>query len=338
MSNSLLESIEKFVKKEAGRKEVLASFYLDHRVEKIIHSCRFKKNALHITSQPEAVHDVATLFFEHYLVKHDKITDVNGIYSLVYRIAELSLVDKLKRSTKLMYVNNSILEDSDGDEDASSIDLVAHDYEEANRMEEKVISVVDQHNASKKLGDLFKELIDKGGLNRETIIKSVQAKKQNLMASLSNKVIKRTLTFTKKNGLSPEHAELADIRHRLQIGLRDFSNELCISQSCLTSYLYGRTSNVPTPVMRAARNLEKEYSAMNYLAKAERFKDIGKLVQEWMDLLGMNDYELISKIIDRHPVSIRRWIDGKIDPGTRALWEHDQAIRQFVRISQQSSG
>lgn len=326
---TFIEALEGFVRSNISIDAVLKCFYSDLRIRSIVHDCMIKSKSIEHIIPEHAINDVATRFYENYLLRPERISNIEGIYSLIYRISEITMIEQHKSANKIVYVDNLFDRGNDVEESEDSA-MEETQQTDLDAMENATADSIDKEVAGKELIRIFKLYQGKKDISSLTIIKDMSSIPVSTETG-TNVVVKRRLTCSKKSGLTSNHQELAEIRNRLQISIKDYANELGLTQSCLTSYLYGRTQEVPISVIRAARALAKEREASRFIVEHERYSNPRKLINEWMSLLGTEDYALIGEIIQRHPVSIDRWAKGRIDPGPKALWEHDQVIAQYLK-------
>ena len=133
--------------------------------------------------------------------------------------------------------------------------------------------------------------------------------------------------------LSKDQQELLDIYKKLHedsgITQAVFAEKLNIGGARLASYLYGRTSGVPEPIIKAARLVAKSPDHVK-----SKFGGISmqEIMLKWARMLGMKTI-IDAKIAPFIGVSIStvcRWRNGDSRPSNVELIRYDAAIRTIA--------
>ena len=119
--------------------------------------------------------------------------------------------------------------------------------------------------------------------------------------------------------LSADQAELVRICETLGLRKQDFAVELNIGLSRLSSYLYGRTLDVPEEVMRDARRLLAEQSSGASSLRSELAQPMSVLISEWKRRLGVHTDAEMGGLLGVSMMTIHRWKTDAVRPDRTAL-------------------
>ena len=127
-----------------ARSDVVAKAFLDdERVSKSITSILLKHNSIGLIKADEIKQNVYARIIE--LKLFDRITDINGIYSYLYRIAEITILnclDEFLKNNRALSLE-SVIEDHDDESDRLSMLGTADDDESLS--DDEVVQMQQSH-------------------------------------------------------------------------------------------------------------------------------------------------------------------------------------------------
>lgn len=133
--------------------------------------------------------------------------------------------------------------------------------------------------------------------------------------------------------LSKSCARLREIRISLGMPQESFSSQIGIPTATLLSYEYGRTPNVPEPILdRAEEVFKREHSvAKRNQAQAER--PMREIIAEWAGMLQIDpsDFKTIADIVGVAKSTIHRWSDGEMRPRPRELNGYIRSVKLVAK-------
>lgn len=146
-------------------------------------------------------------------------------------------------------------------------------------------------------------------------------------------------TLVKKRGtgkarkLSKTCARLREIRISLGMPQESFSSQIGIPTATLLSYEYGRTPNVPSPVMERAEEVYKREHTVAKRNQVQAERPMGEIVSEWAEMLKIdpNDFKTISEIVGVAKSTIHRWVDGEMRPRPRELNGYIRSVKLVAK-------
>lgn len=171
--------------------------------------------------------------------------------------------------------------------------------------------------------------------------KALQAIKMNFPGVITEDRQKPKMdasTMVKKRGgtkreLSKSCARLREIRISLGTPQESFSSQLGIPTATLLSYEYGRTPNVPDPIMERAEEVYKREGSVAKRNNAQATRPMKEIVNEWADMLKIdpNDFKTISEIVGVAKSTVHRWVDGEMRPLPRELNGYIRSVKLVAR-------
>lgn len=129
--------------------------------------------------------------------------------------------------------------------------------------------------------------------------------------------------------LSPDQEELLSIRNTLDLSQHVFAELIEIGKPRLVSYEQGRTTGVPEPIMKAARELLKNKGRV----KGDRYArmDMPEIIAEWSKDLNIDygDDNKLSNFIGASTEAILRWKNLETRPEPFLLKQYREIVRDI---------
>lgn len=306
-----------------GAERFALTFFYDHRVKKIVGSVLLA-TGLPFDSRDDLLQETF-LVIEGY-AKNGRVTNPDGIYSLVYATAFNSARTMRHQDAK----NGADIALPPGDVDG---DHQTHDIVDERSSEDRG-EAVDIIRARNMIARIVEDKL-RGPMQTHPLISNAEPLVH---------VTKPASAPTTARKLSPEQEEIATIISSLGYKHEEFAADIGIGMSRLASYLYGRTATVPPDIMAKARELMKQAAPVVERWKKKYNKPMLKIIQGWEGSLGMdagakgND-DILAGILGVNPVTVYRWRKGDTEPSMHSRAKMDGRIKaELDRRGRLSSG
>lgn len=297
---------------EQGADAFARSFFCDHRV-KVIAGSILLKSGLPFDYRDDLLQETFSIIHDY--AKAGRVTNPDGIYSLVYATA-FNNARTIRHQDAKNGANIPLpTGDGDGDHqtheiaDESSVDCgEAVDIVRARNMIACIVKdkLRDPMQTHPLIADAEPQIY---------VVKPVPSKESHAVRQLS-----------------PEQQELADIINSLGYKHDEFASDIGIGMSRLASYLYGRTATVPDDIMAKARELKKQAAPVVERWKKAYDKPMVQIIGGWEVSLGMeagakgND-DILAGILEVNPVTVYRWRKGDTEPSLHSRAKMDGRIK-----------
>ncbi|UTH74224.1 hypothetical protein [Chromobacterium sp. IIBBL 290-4] len=133
--------------------------------------------------------------------------------------------------------------------------------------------------------------------------------------------------------LHSSHLLLRELLERSGIGHKEFAESIGIGLSRLSSYLYGRTKQVPNHIIEQAQNIcDSKTQEMQQLERWYESTDMVEIIQGWASRLGMENGspKEMSSILSVSLASYSRWVNGVIRPPFKKYLDCEGLVRAEV--------
>jgi transcriptional regulator with XRE-family HTH domain len=161
------------------------------------------------------------------------------------------------------------------------------------------------------------------------LIDTVTVKKVTRSAEEENLVNPRRKRGTSAQTLSPDHAEIRNIRLEMGVTQTEFAEALGIPVPTLVSYEHGRTQKVRKEYLERARAFRENNKERLEWRKKFDDRSMKEILDDWASQLGArpDDLQTMAALIGTVVSTIFRWRNGQVRPSITELVAYDQAVQ-----------
>ena len=291
---------------------VANEFYASRRVQRILGEISANEGLL--DEKDELMQGVVVVMFDKIFPVLDK---AENVYTVLYATAE-RVAKGMKRTLITKSGRYESFDEFEGTEGRPMEDVVfSHDGHDRINVDDEFTERLDEEIDRKRaLAELTKRL----AISRP---QELTPKEQTKPAKTA---VKRELCAAAK--------ELIEIRKQLDLSTKEMASALGILHATLCAYIYGRTKDVPAPVIGKAREMQSEQGDIKgRLDNRFGTTEMCDLLKGWCKSLkiNINDIEQVATAFGVRPVTINRWLVNETRPSLRQLQRYDQMVYSKTR-------
>lgn len=324
---SLSEEAALYLSDASSIDRVLRAYYADTRVKRLIsHACRQFRQSENFVD--ELLQDLAILLVEKFILS---LNEPEKIYNVLH-VSALHIAQR--KSLKISESSlDALLEGFDRRDLSTSLVMIDETTSQA-----LIDDRIDRESAIAE----FQRRSVKAGEKGQDMLQTIPERANNLCSIDRAQHIVQDHTATKKRKndpeaqeeLSDEAIELNTIRRDLGYTVPDFAALLNIPKGTISSYLYGTVRNIPTGLLREARQLRDQagtkFSDMVAMYSAMTMEE---LLKKWVTKLGpFEDQKAadsrLSEVLKVDRATIWRWRERNMRPDPRKMHEYDVLVLQ----------
>ena len=278
----LSDAVEAFKKGLCRENDVLAAYYGDSDVTKVIKAAARK--AGQEDQHEDLKQSIAFLLSSKFL---GKIEEPKAVYALIRQTAKNMIGDLLRKGKNAELSLDEMADARSGhDNNTMSVDELPETIDEVTgELSTNVAIKIDQGKASTMLMALLSNELtgqQHAAAFCSRVVALYPARKQR-----TKDVVPALQKLPKE--MSNDTSFLVDLRSALGFTVEQLADNLGITHSVLCIYLYTSNKNVPDDVMKKARLLKQNTSSMRFeMIGRLQSVPIDQLVEDWMKRLGVS--------------------------------------------------